>query len=72
MQQLEDLSAIIRKKDNDIGDLNDKIDDLTMQNRGLHQEIQQMKQDEAAKQAEKGAEMLAAMMNKWETVNEAL
>ena len=43
MQQLEDLAAIIRKKDNDIAELNDKCDDLTMQNRGLHQEIQNMK-----------------------------
>jgi len=36
MQQMEDLSQIIRMKDNEIEDLNTKILDLTDQNRKLH------------------------------------
>ena len=58
MQQMEDLSAIIRSKDNEIADLNTKIDDLTDQNRQLHLTAQQAREEAAALNANKGMDML--------------
>ena len=45
MQQIEDLSAIIRKRDNQIEDLNNEIAYKVDENRALHQEIQNMKEE---------------------------
>lgn len=58
MQQLEDLSAIIRKKDNDIIDLNEKINDLEDENRQLHTQIRNVKEEHANKEANRGMDML--------------
>lgn len=58
MQQLEDLSAIIRKKDHEIADHKQMITDLEMQNRALHKQIQEQKEAEASKNADKGMDLL--------------
>mmetsp|Transcript_11441 Transcript_11441/g.19348 ORF Transcript_11441/g.19348 Transcript_11441/m.19348 type:complete len:81 (-) Transcript_11441:87-329(-) len=58
MEQLEDLSRIIRQKDNDIEDLKQKIMDLEGQNRQIHKQMQQVKEEAAAQSANKGMDML--------------
>lgn len=61
MQQIEDLSSIIRKRDNIIEELNSDIADLTDQNRGLHKEIQNIKEEQAKENANRGMEMMAKL-----------
>ena len=58
MQQIEDLSAIIRKRDNQIEDLNNEIAYKVDENRALHQEIQNMKEEQAKENAKRGEEMM--------------
>lgn len=58
MEQLEDLSRIIRSKENEIEDLNQKILDLEEQNRKIHASVQAQKEAAAAESANKGIEML--------------
>ena len=59
MQQMEDLSAIIRTRDADIEDLNVQIEDLHNDNRNLHQTISDIKNEQAALNANKGLDMLS-------------
>ena len=58
MQQLEDLSAIIRRKDAKIADLQTQIQDLEEQNRALAHSVQATKEQAAAQNANKGMDML--------------
>lgn len=58
MQQLEDLSKIIREKDKEIEGLNDDIEDLKNQCRDLHNEIRQVKQEAAQVAGERGNALL--------------
>ena len=69
MDQLEDLSRIIREKDNEIDDLKRQVEDLESVNRAKHAEIQRTKEEAAALTANRGIDMLmnskagAAMAN---------
>ena len=58
MQQLEDLSKIIRDKDGAIESLNKNIKDLQNENRELHNTIIQVREEAAAISQIKGTEML--------------
>lgn len=58
MQQLEDLSKIIREKDKEIDGLNEDIEDLKGQCRDLHNEIRTVKQEAAQVAGERGNALL--------------
>jgi archaellum component FlaC len=58
MQQLEDLSKIIRDKDGVIDNLNNTIKDLQDENRDLHNTIIKVREEAAAISQIKGTEML--------------
>jgi regulator of replication initiation timing len=61
MQQIEDLSAIIRKRDNQIEDLNNEIAYKVDENRALHQEIMNIKEEQAKENAKRGEDMMAKL-----------
>ena len=64
MQQIEDLSAIIRKRDNQIEDLNHKINELTNQCRIYHQQVIDIKSEHAEETQARGAEILRKIQEK--------
>jgi len=64
MQQLEDLSKIIREKDKEIERLNQDIEDLKDQCRDLHNEIRTVKQEAAQVAGERGNALLMNSSNK--------
>ena len=58
MEQLEDLSKIIRDKDMEIEKLEETVEELREENRSLHQEMIMVKDECAALTANRGIEML--------------
>lgn len=58
MQQLEDLSAIIRVKDTRITELEQKCEDLAEESRQYHQQMINLKEEQAAENARRGEEMM--------------
>jgi FtsZ-binding cell division protein ZapB len=58
MEQLEDLSRIIREKDIEIERLEVVVEELREDNRTLHQEMITVKEECAALTANRGIEML--------------
>ena len=63
MEQLEDLSRIIRDKDIEIEKLDENVEELREENRTLHQEMIAVKEEAAALTANRGMEMLAKSNN---------
>ena len=63
MEQLEDLSRIIRDKDIEIDKLDENVEELKEENRSLHQEMIAVKEEAAALTANRGMEMLAKSNN---------
>lgn len=58
MQQLEDLSKIIREKDKEIDKLNGDIEDLKNECRTLHQDIRTVKEEMAQVARQRGDALL--------------
>ena len=58
MQQLEDLSKLIREKDNEIEGLSQKLKDREEENRDLHTQMHEVREECAKLNADKGVEML--------------
>lgn len=55
---MEDLSAIIRVKDTNIGELEQKCDELSEESRQYHQQMINLKEEHAAENAKRGEEMM--------------
>jgi|APCry1669189369_1035219.scaffolds.fasta_scaffold74591_1 archaellum component FlaC len=70
MQQLEDLSKIIRDKDGVIDNLNNTIKDLQDENRDLHNTIIKVREEAAAISQIKGTEMLLQSSMKDKMLND--
>lgn len=70
MQQLEDLSKIIREKDQDIEDYKERINILEQQNRELHTEIIMVKKEAAEISRWKGENMLLSSTMKDKMLND--
>lgn len=70
MQQLEDLSKIIRDKDGVIDNLNNTIRDLQDENRDLHNTIIKVREEAAAISQIKGTEMLLQSSMKDKMLND--
>lgn len=64
MQQLEDLSAIIRVKDTKILELEDKCDELAEESRQYHQQMINLKEEQAAENKKRGEEMMKKLQGK--------
>lgn len=64
MQQIEDLSAIIRTRDNQIDQLHASIEDLEDKNRELHDNIRKIKEEHAKENEQKGADMMKKFTDK--------
>ena len=58
MEQLEDLSKIIRDKDTEIDELQQKIADKEGENREIHMKMQKVREECAQLNANKGMDML--------------
>lgn len=58
MQQLEDLSKLIREKDNEIEGLSDKLREREAENRSLHTQMHEVREECAKLNADKGVDML--------------
>ena len=70
MQQLEDLSKIIREKDSDIEDYKERISLFEVQNRELHTEIIMVKKEAAEISRWKGENMLLSSTMKDKMLND--
>ena len=64
LQQLEDLSAIIRVKDAKIDELEVKCEDLADESRQYHQQMINLKEEHAAENANRGTEMMKKLQAK--------
>ena len=58
MQQLEDLSAIIRMKDTNINELQVKCEDLSKEARQYHQQMINLKKEHAEEGEKRGKEIM--------------
>ena len=58
MQQLEDLSKLIREKDNEIEGLSTKLSEREEENRSLHTQMHEVREECAKLNADKGVDML--------------
>jgi peptidoglycan hydrolase CwlO-like protein len=58
MEQLEDLSKIIRERDGEVDSLKEQIQDLQGQNRQLHNQMTEVKRECAELTRDRGIDML--------------